>query len=124
MKSVNWILVLLALSLGLVHILCTPFLYESFNADAVWFAGNGLLLINLGLLNLARTLCDSKTMQNICFAANGLYVIYCIVLIGVVSSPEPYANISMAASLVFVSTRPANESLLSALGFGRSGCGC
>ena len=39
------------LFLGIGHTLVTPMFYPAFSEDALWFAGTGLALLFLGLLN-------------------------------------------------------------------------
>ena len=41
-----------SLSLGVIHTALTPLFYDRFSPDALWFAGTGLALVFLGLLNL------------------------------------------------------------------------
>jgi len=52
MKTVHRISAYIIVGLGLIHTLATPIFYSGFTEDGLWFAGTGLGLVFLGLLNL------------------------------------------------------------------------
>lgn len=51
MKKVYSIATGIIVFLGVGHTVLTPMFYPAFSADALWFAGTGLALLFLGLLN-------------------------------------------------------------------------
>ena len=58
------------LFLGVGHTLLTPMFYPSFSDDALWFAGTGLSLFFLGLLNWVAIRAKVKWIYNFVVPAN------------------------------------------------------
>ena len=81
------------LLIGVVHTALTPLFYDRFSADALWFAGTGLALIYLSLLNIAAEKSRAKWMLKICLAANLAGLIYGVLIVLVL--PEIQAFISL-----------------------------
>lgn len=85
------------LMLGVIHTALTPVFYNEFSEDALWFAGTGLALIFLSLLNIAAERVFERWILDICIAANLVGTIYSILT--VIALPEIQAVIS---SLIFL----------------------
>lgn len=77
------------LALGLIHTLLTSLFYPAFNTDALWFAGTGLGLIFLGLLNLVMVRAPTLASINLCLMGNLVGLVYSISI--VIEMPEPRA---------------------------------
>jgi len=62
----------LLIALGIVHIALTPVFYGRFSLGAQWFAGAGLAIIFVGLLNitLSREGGRDRLVQICCYVAN------------------------------------------------------
>lgn len=97
MKTVHkvsaWILVVL----GSGHTLLTPLFSIGFNTDALWFAGTGLGLLFLGLLNLVVLTAPQRTGLRLCLITNLIGALYTILLAVVL--PVPQAFLAVLASL-------------------------
>ena len=70
MKTFYSICIYLLVALGTGHTLLTPVFYPGFSADTLWFAGTGLSLIFLGLLNIGAERSPEQTLRAICITAN------------------------------------------------------
>ena len=97
-----------SLSLGVIHTALTPLFYDRFSPDALWFAGTGLALVFLGLLNLVAERVWEVWALNICIAANLIGCVYGALV--VIALPEIQAY---AALLIFVAV--ATGSILARL---------
>lgn len=62
----------LLVALGVVHAALTPIFYGRFSHNALWFAGSGLAMIFVGLLNLTlgRDVGRDRLVRLSCYAAN------------------------------------------------------
>ncbi len=74
------------LLIGVIHTALTPVFYDKFSPDALWFAGTGLALIFLSLLNIMAERLYLPWMLNLCVAANLLSCVY--ILLVVIALPE------------------------------------
>ncbi len=81
------------LLIGVIHTALTPLFYDQFSQEALWFAGTGLALIYLSLLNLVAERNRTKGMLKICVAANLVGLVYGILI--VIALPEVQAFISL-----------------------------
>ena len=93
--------------LGVGHTLLTPFFARRQpRLQQLWFAGAGLALVFLGLLNLARTWTDDRTVRQLCQAANPLGTLYLALLVRDLPEPQAYAALGLSAALTGLSARP------------------
>jgi hypothetical protein len=86
--------------IGVVHVVSTPFFFGPPSADAAWFAGSGLTLIFVGLLNLIVTR-DPRSDRMVRWArhiANGLTVWLAGFVVSQLSDPVSFV-VLMAAIL-------------------------
>lgn len=81
------------LLIGVVHTALTPLFYNKFSPDALWFAGTGLALIFLSLLNIAAERIYTTWMLKICVVANLAGLVYAILV--VIALPEIQAFLSL-----------------------------
>lgn len=86
-----------ALSLGVIHTALTPLFYDRFSPDALWFAGTGLALVFLGLLNLMAERVWQAWAINTCIAANLVGCVYGALV--AIALPEIQAY---AATVIFI----------------------
>ncbi len=56
--------------LGTIHTVLTPVFYKTFSPAAVWFAGAGLAMIFLGMLNIAAVRVSQRWFYTLCIVAN------------------------------------------------------
>lgn len=86
------------LLIGVIHTALTPVFYDQFSVDAIWFAGTGLALIFLGLLNIVGERVFEPWVLNICIAANVVGLIYGFLIVIVL--PEFQAFLSLLIFLM------------------------
>jgi hypothetical protein len=103
------------LLIGVIHTALTPLFYDRFSPDTLWFAGTGLALVYLSLLNLMAERSRVDWMLKICVAANLAGLIYGALI--VFALPEIQAFISLfiflavtvgSAYALFESLQPKN----------------
>jgi hypothetical protein len=70
MKKLYSISTGIILFLGVGHTLLTPMFYPSFSVDALWFAGTGLALLFLGMLNWIAIRANLSWIYNFAIPAN------------------------------------------------------
>jgi hypothetical protein len=101
MKSIQKISSYVLLLLGVVHTVLTPVFYSQFSEGALWFAGTGLGLVFLALLNLAVLLSPTHAGLNLCLVADLAGLLYGILIVVGLRGPEPqpHAYIALAAYL-------------------------
>jgi hypothetical protein len=81
------------LLIGVLHTALTPLFYDRFSPDALWFAGTGLALVYLSLLNIVAERRREGWMLKLCTAANLAGLIYGALI--VFALPEIQAFISL-----------------------------
>jgi hypothetical protein len=97
MQTMYAICMYLLVALGTGHTLLTPIFYPTFSADALWFAGTGLSLLFLGLLNIVTERISDRNLRNLCMGANIVGTIFIILV--TVALPEFQAFLAVAAVL-------------------------
>lgn len=97
MKLFYKVIAYLLMLLGVIHTALTPMFYKSFSLRAVWFAGAGLALIYLGLLNIATEQVNQPRIFTICIAANLIGIAFGVLIIFVL--PEIQAIIALVLFL-------------------------
>lgn len=85
------------LLLGIIHTGLTPAFYNSLSPDAMWFAGTGLALIFLALLNIVTERVFEQWAFNICITANVIGCLYSVLV--VIALPETQAYTSLGIFL-------------------------
>jgi hypothetical protein len=83
--------------LGPLHTLLTSVFYPRLGMDALWFAGTGLGVVLLALLNQAVLLSPMRDGLNLSLAANLAGLLYGILI--VIKLAEPQAYFALAAFL-------------------------
>lgn len=92
--------------LGVGHTLLTPvFTRKQPRLQQLWFAGSGLALVFLGLLNLARAQTGDPTVRSFCQLANPLGTLYLGLLVRDLPEPQAYAALGLSAALTGLSLR-------------------
>jgi hypothetical protein len=91
MKKLYKISSYLLILLGLIHIAFTPVFEPTFSPSAVWFAGAGLSLVFLGLLNLIAIQAKKYSIFSACLIANLISIIYGLLIIIAVPQPQAFA---------------------------------
>lgn len=86
---------------GAIHTIMTPVFYSTFSIDAVWFAGTGLSLVFLGLLNLSAIQARISIIFTICIVANLIGAIYSVLIVIALREPQAYgALVIVVAALI------------------------
>lgn len=85
-KVSSWLLVVL----GVVHTSLTPMFYGRLSLGTLWFAGSGLTMVFLGLLNLglSRAMSRDHLMRILCYAANVIATGFGVLLVTLDSEPQ------------------------------------
>ena len=99
------------LLIGVVHTALTPLFYEQLSADALWFAGTGLALIYLSLLNIAAEKSRAKWMLKICLAANLAGLIYGVLIVLALSGILAFVSLLIFLAVTIGSAYALLESL-------------
>ena len=73
---------------GIIHTALTPLFYPAGGEDPLWFAGSGLALIMLGLLNLARRAAPYPRVRQLSAAGNLVGVVYMIIVTTMLPAPH------------------------------------
>lgn len=101
MKTIHKISSWIILMLGIGHTLVTPAFYPGFTAEALWFAGTGLGLVFLGLLNLAIIRTPSPGGLVSCIIGNALASVYGFLIPFLVPEPQAFiAEIAFVGALL------------------------
>ena len=82
--------------MGLVHILATGWFYSALSLDALWFAGSGLAILLLGILNLLRLRDRDPLLRSVGLFANLLGVILLVLLCIVLGEPQAWVTLTFA----------------------------
>lgn len=97
----SWLIILL----GVGHTIMTPVFYHQLTLDALWFAGTGLALIFLGILNVFAIKTAITIINTVCICANLLVTIYFFLILLAFPKLEPQAIIGGIAILgLFISS--------------------
>lgn len=111
MKTVHKVSAWTLVVLGTGHTLLTPIFSPGFDTDALWFAGSGLGLLFLGLLNLTVLMSAARATLNLCLIANLMGFVYTTLV--AVTLPVPQAFLAILASLgVMIGCISARKSIL------------
>jgi hypothetical protein len=98
MKTIYSISAYLLVALGTGHTLLTPVFYPGFSADALWFAGTGLSLLFLGVLNIVAERLPDRGLHNLCVVANLIGTTFLILV--TVTVPEFQAFMATLAAII------------------------
>ena len=97
MKTIYSFCTYLLIALGTGHTLLTPIFYPGFSADTLWFAGTGLSLVFLGLLNISAEQVSERSLRMLCVGANLLGTLFIILVMIVL--PEIQALLAVLAMI-------------------------
>ena len=97
MKTIYALSAYLLVALGTGHTLLTPVFYPGFSADALWFAGTGLSLLLLGLINIIALRLSDRALRTLCVAANLVGMAYLTLV--TLAVPEVQAIFAILAAL-------------------------
>lgn len=100
MKKCYVIVSISVVLLGIVHVLCTTFFYHSFSLDALWFAGTGMGVSAIGLLNFSAIKADSSQLYIITILSN----IVCSILLVMITSVIGFEIQAIAGIVLIMST--------------------
>ncbi|MEI7645158.1 MAG: hypothetical protein WCJ55_12855 [Chloroflexales bacterium] len=90
---------------GVGHILFTPIYYRDKDAmNQVWFAGSGLALVFLGMLNIARVRGDA-TARGFSKAANPAGALFLGALAAQLREPQTFVALAISAALTVLALR-------------------
>jgi hypothetical protein len=90
---------------GVGHVLLTPVFYRHESAlNQIWFAGSGLGLAFLGMLNLARTRGDA-TARKLSKAANPAGAIFLGVVAARLRDPQTFGALAVTLGLTALALR-------------------
>ena len=90
-------------SLGVIHTALTPLFYDRFSPDALWFAGTGLALVFLGLLNIVAERVWEVWALNVCIAANLIGCVYGILVVLALPEIQAYVGLVIFIAVVIAS---------------------
>lgn len=92
--------------MGAGHILLAPIYYRHESAqNQAWFAGSGLALALLGMLNLARVRGDDATVRAMSKVANPAGTIFLATVAAILREPQTFAALAVSAGLTALALR-------------------
>lgn len=97
MTTVHKVSAYALLALGILHTVLTPLFNQQFDVDTLWFAGTGLGLIFLAVLNLVALRLPTRVERSMCLATNLIGLAYGILIVIVL--PEPQSFIALLSYL-------------------------
>jgi len=77
----------------------TPLFYPRLSPDALWFAGTGLALVFLGLLNLAAERVWQGWLVNTCIFANLIMLVFNCLIVVVLAEVQAYVSLFLCLAL-------------------------
>jgi MFS-type transporter involved in bile tolerance (Atg22 family) len=103
-KTVHRIASCLLIALGVVHTALTPAFYSRLTPNAMWFAGAGLAVVFVGILNviLGRDAGRDSIVRVLCYVANLLTAAFGVLI--VVVDTEPQVIFGMMLILIITTT--------------------
>lgn len=91
---------------GAGHVLLTPwYCGKESPLNQAWFAGSGLALSYLGMLNLVRVRDGDATARGLCKLANPAGVIFLGVVAARLRAPQTFAALALSAGLTALALR-------------------
>ncbi|NTU84533.1 MAG: hypothetical protein HGA45_35085 [Chloroflexales bacterium] len=91
---------------GVGHILLTPVYYRHESPlNQAWFAGSGLALAFLGMLNLARVQSDDATVRGLSKLANPAGTVFLAIVAARLREPQTLAALAVNAGLTALALR-------------------
>jgi hypothetical protein len=85
--------------IGVVHTVMTARYYEGLTPAAIWFAGAGLALVFLGLLNLVAARQKQRSLSLVCLVANLVGVAYGVAVVLTLPVLQAVAALVILASV-------------------------
>jgi hypothetical protein len=98
------------LLIGVLHTALTPLFYDRFSPDALWFAGTGLALVYLSLLNIVAERSRERWMLKLCIAANLAGLIYGALIVFVLPEIQAFISLFIFLAVTIGSTYALFES--------------
>ena len=90
MKKSIKIAIYLLIILGFVHSSLTFVFFKSFNDQALWFFGTGLMYIFMGLYNLAAIKVQFRSISNIAVILNFIGTIFTVAITYILREPQAF----------------------------------
>ncbi|HEX6037756.1 hypothetical protein [Longimicrobium sp.] len=104
-KACAWALV----GLGGVHTLLTVPFYGQLTPEAVWFAGTGLMMVLLGLLNLIGRRTADPGARRLCQAADMLGLLFGMLSVLAVPEPQAFVGLGLLFGLAIGALAPVPQ---------------
>lgn len=110
LRRLHWAAAIAALLLGLAHVAYTGRLHQALTLDALWFAGTGLALIAIALLNITALRAEGRASPGLVLAGNLATTGFLVLLWTVHQAPQVMAGLVLfvvltGCALVQVSKR-------------------
>jgi len=83
------------LLIGLVHTALTPLFYPGFTLEALWFAGTGLALVFLALLNITAERLMLRWVLDLCLAADIIGTLFGILIVMLLPEIQAYLSLGI-----------------------------
>jgi hypothetical protein len=108
MKSLHTAVSSALVLIGILHTVMTAYYYDSLTPAAIWFAGAGLALVYLGVLNLVTARHRQRWLGLVCLLANLAGVAFGV--LGVITVPVPQAVVALVLLASVTVTTPVSWS--------------
>ncbi|MBN1305791.1 MAG: hypothetical protein JXA13_15240 [Anaerolineales bacterium] len=83
------------LLIGVIHTALTPVFYPGFTLEALWFAGTGLALVFLALLNITAERLMASWVLDLCLVANLAGTIFGILIVMLLPEIQAYLSLGI-----------------------------
>jgi hypothetical protein len=95
----------LLITLGVIHTSLTPVFYDGFLAEPMWFAGTGLAMSLIGILNIAwsRDARDDRLVSMLCHIANLIFALFGLAMARAVPQPQAYLGLVLILTMTVTS---------------------
>ncbi len=98
LKLLSKIAAYLIIAIGVIHLSFTPFAYNRFTDNTVWFIGAGLASIFAGFLNIVwvRNIGKDRAIYVLCLLANVFLMSFFVLAAFLIPSPPPFIGLSLS----------------------------
>ena len=96
MRLLHKIITVLLVALGCLHVAFTPFNYQHFDMDAIWFISAGVAIVLAGFLNVAVIRVGTDcVVRALCVLANMTFAVLFAVALVQMAQPQVFVGLAL-----------------------------
>ena len=99
MRRLEWILATVGGLLGALHVGLTAGLYRQASLEALWFAGAGLAIIAVAVMNMVALRAGDRSSPTILFFTNTVMVCFFVAAWALMKAPQVALGVLLFAGL-------------------------